>query len=64
MAGGGGSVRGTVSLTLLLSESGENSTTASLRGNWTAANNAETVACTSKGTLESRLEGLTRQKLH
>jgi S1-C subfamily serine protease len=63
LAGGVGSVRGIVTFTLLLQETGSSSTKATLRGNWVARTNTESVPCNSLGVLEKELEGILRTQL-
>jgi len=63
LAAGDGPVRGTVSLTLLMSDDGAARTKATLRGNWTAQNNTGVDQCNSLGVLEGEFETSLRSRL-
>ena len=60
----GGSVNGTVSLNILLTEVADgNRTHATLHSTWVASNQAETHEVNSKGVLERRIEEALRARL-
>jgi len=64
MKGGGGSVSGTVSLSVVLTDAGDGGAThAKLHSTWVASNRTETQQVTSKGVLERQFEDALRSKL-